>query len=88
MLASAPVVALADPAENATRIAAQYHQLAAEGAAVVLFPELCVTGYCCGDLFFTQPLLDATRDALASLVRATAGTRAALVVGAVVLTRA
>ncbi len=80
--ACAPVVALADPAENATRIAAQYHQLAAEGAAIVLFPELCVTGYCCGDLFFTQPLLDATRDALASLVRATAGTRAALVVGA------
>ena len=80
--ACAPVVALADPAENATRITEQFHQLAAEGASLVLFPELSVTGYCCGDLFFTQPLLDAARDALASLVRATAGARAALVVGA------
>ena len=80
--ACAPEVALADPAENATRIAAQYHQLAAEGASVVLFPELSITGYSCEDLFFTQPLLDAARDALTSLVRATSGTQAALVVGA------
>ena len=69
--ASAPAVALADPAENARRIAGQFHQLAAEGASVVLFPELSVTGYSCEDLFFTRPLLDATRDALAALVRAT-----------------
>jgi NAD+ synthase (glutamine-hydrolysing) len=80
--ASAPAVALADPAENARRIAAEFHQLAAEGASVVLFPELSVTGYSCEDLFFTGPLLDAAREALAALVRATSGTQAALVVGA------
>jgi NAD+ synthase (glutamine-hydrolysing) len=80
--ASAPAVALADPAENARRIATEFHQLAAEGASVVLFPELSVTGYSCEDLFFTRPLLDAARDALAALVRATSGTQAALVVGA------
>jgi NAD+ synthase (glutamine-hydrolysing) len=80
--AAAPAVALADPAENARRIATEFHQLAAEGASVVLFPELSVTGYSCEDLFFTRPLLDATRDALAALVRATSGTQAALVVGA------
>ena len=80
--AAAPVVALADPAANAQRIAAEFHQLAAEGASIVLFPELSVTGYTCEDLFFTRPLLDATRAALASLVRATSGTQAVLVVGA------
>ena len=80
--AAAPAVALADPAENAQRIAAEFHQLAAEGASVVLFPELSVTGYSCEDLFFTRALLDASRAALASLVRATSGTQAVLVVGA------
>ena len=80
--ACAPAVALADPAENASRIAAQFFQLAAEGASVVLFPELSITGYSCEDLFFTQPLLDAARDALGSLVRSTSGTQTALVVGA------
>ncbi|HET6473119.1 MAG TPA: NAD(+) synthase [Pseudomonadales bacterium] len=80
--ACAPAVALGDPAENARRIAAEFHQLASEGAAVVLFPELSATGYTCEDLFFTQALLDATRDALTSLVRATSGTHAVLVVGA------
>ena len=39
----------------------------------MLFPELSITGYSCEDLFFTRPLLDAARDALASLVRATSG---------------
>ncbi len=80
--ACAPLVALADPAENATRISAEFHQLAAEGASVVLFPELSITGYSCEDLFFTQSLLDATRDALDSLVRATSGAQAVLIVGA------
>ena len=48
----------------------------------MLFPELSITGYSCEDLFFTSPLLDASRAALASLVRATSGTQAVLVVGA------
>ncbi len=80
--AAAPAVALADPAENANRIAAEFHQLVAEGASLVLFPELSITGYSCEDLFFTQPLLDAARTALASLARATSGTQSVLVVGA------
>jgi NAD+ synthase (glutamine-hydrolysing) len=80
--ACAPAVALADPAENARRIATEFHQLASEGAALALFPELSVTGYSCEDLFFTQALLDATRDALTALVRATSGTHTVLVVGA------
>src|SRR5262249_10509540 len=82
MAACAPSIALADPRENAARIATEYHQLAAEGASVALFPELCVTGYTCEDLFLTQPLLEASRDALISLVTATSATHCVLVVGA------
>ena len=79
--ACAPAVALAEPAENARRIATHYRQLAAEGASVVLFPELSITGYSCEDLFLSAPLQTAARDALATLVRATAGVEAVLVVG-------
>src|SRR5262245_58695014 len=79
--ACAPAVVLAEPAENARRIAAQYRQLAAEGASVVLFPELSLTGYSCEDLFLSAPLQDAARDALATLVRATGGVESVLVVG-------
>ncbi len=79
--ACAPCVSLAEPAENAQRIATHYRQLAGEGASLVLFPELSVTGYSCEDLFFSQALLDASRDALAVLVRATTGLDSVLVVG-------
>jgi NAD+ synthase (glutamine-hydrolysing) len=79
--ACAPAVALAEPAENARRIATQYRQLAAEGASLVLFPELSITGYSCEDLFFSEPLLTAARDALAMLVRATTGGETVLVAG-------
>jgi NAD+ synthase (glutamine-hydrolysing) len=79
--ACAPDVALAEPAENAMRIAAHYRQLAAEGASLVLTPELSITGYSCEDLFFSQPLLAAARDAIAVLVRATQAQHAVLVVG-------
>jgi NAD+ synthase (glutamine-hydrolysing) len=80
--ACAPPVAIADPAENAARIAAQFRELANEGASLVLFPELCLTGYSCEDLFLTEALHAASRAALSTLTRATAGIDAVLVVGA------
>ena len=44
----------------------RWPQPRAAGARLALFPELCITAYSCGDLFF-QPLL--LRDALAALSR-------------------
>jgi NAD+ synthase (glutamine-hydrolysing) len=79
--ACAPEVAIADPARNAANIAAEYRALAAQGAAVVLFPELALTGYSCEDLFYSRALHTAARQALATLARATQGESAALVVG-------
>ncbi len=48
------------------------HAAAEGGALVALFPELCVTGYSCSDLFFHSALLDAAENALSSFAEATA----------------
>ncbi len=77
-----PPVAIADPAVNAERIAAGFTAAAADGAGIVLCPELAVTGYSCEDLFYSRALATANRQALAHLVRTSAGVDAALVVGA------
>jgi NAD+ synthase (glutamine-hydrolysing) len=49
---------------------------------VVLFPELCVTGYTCADLFGQAALLEAGLRALGQIARSTAGSARLVVVGA------
>ncbi len=77
--AAAPPVALADPAANADAILNAY-RAAPEDAAIVLLPELAVTGYTCEDLFFTDDLRTATLAALRRI--AGASDQRTLVVGA------
>lgn len=48
---------------------------------VVVFPELCLTGYTCADLFDQSVLLDAARTALETIVRAVEGKDRLVVVG-------
>ncbi|MEQ8857138.1 MAG: NAD(+) synthase [Pseudomonadales bacterium] len=69
--AVAPVLALADPADNAGRIAAHLRTLAADHVSLALFPELALTGYSCDDLFFTTDLQRHVRSALVNLAAAT-----------------
>ena len=66
IVAVAPPVAIADPQANAGRIANAYGDAPAD-AAIVLLPELSVTGYSCEDLFFNDDLRRATHAALAEL---------------------
>lgn len=51
-----PSIRVADCAYNSEQIISQISYMAENGARVAVFPELCVTGYTCGDLFL-QPLL-------------------------------
>jgi NAD+ synthase (glutamine-hydrolysing) len=80
--ASAPEVAIADPERNAERIVAAFERASADSAALLLLPELALTGYSCEDLFASSTLLSANHRALAHLVRATRQRRTVLVVGA------
>ncbi len=77
-----PEVRVADPAWN---VAAHLRLLADvrdRGAAYAVCPELGISGYTCGDLFFQETLLAATRDALGRLADATRDWPMALSVGA------
>ncbi len=65
--AASPKVAIADPTANAKAIIEQATTLAANGASIGLFPELCVTGYSAEDLFFSDTLLNGCHTALAYL---------------------
>ncbi len=62
---------VADCGYNAERIVKMLLQAEAEGVRVVAFPELCLTGYTCGDLFAQQLLVEGAEGALMQLVEAT-----------------
>jgi NAD+ synthase (glutamine-hydrolysing) len=65
--AVAPQLVLANPAANADHIVSHLSTLSEQGVAVALFPELCLTGYSCEDLFLSSDLQRATRTALATI---------------------
>lgn len=59
-----PDVRVADIPYNTEQICIGIDKAAAEKAKVVVFPELCVTGYTCGDLFLHETLLTEAEEAL------------------------
>ena len=67
--ASIPVH-VADPRANAEEILRAMERAEEARANLLLLPELCVTGYSCGDLFGLDTLLDAAREALTQIVEA------------------
>ena len=52
-----PSIKIGDASANARQIAAVIQEAAADGVAAIAFPELSITGYTCGDLFFRRELL-------------------------------
>ena len=62
--AATPAIRLADPAHNAAACAELAENTAAEGVKLVVFPELCLTGATCGDLFTHDRLITGAREAL------------------------
>ncbi|AAK25581.1 NAD(+) synthase [Caulobacter vibrioides] len=76
-----PKVKLADPAANAQNVVALAREAHAEGVAVVVFPELGLTGYTIDDLLQQEALLDAVEAAIATLTEASAGLAPMIVVG-------
>lgn len=81
-VAAAPAVHIADPAANAAAIIALLQEAdAAVHPDIVVFPEMCVTGYTCGDLFHNETLLEGALGALRDIAAATASTGSVAVVG-------
>ena len=59
-----PKIKVADTCHNGEAIRRQMRETAQAGAKVVVFPELCITGYTCGDLFWQDTLLEAAKKEL------------------------
>ena len=67
-----PAVRVGDVAKNAEDICRYIEKADAQGSDLVVFPELALTGYSCGDLFFQQALHDAVKAGLKKIVDCTA----------------
>lgn len=76
-----PDIKVADCTYNSNNIINLAKEAACNGASVILFPELCVTGYTCGDLFLQTRLINSAKDALENITLKTAGLDAVIVVG-------
>lgn len=60
--AATPSIKVADCAYNADRILSLVKEAHEEGVHLLVLPELCITGYTCGDLFFQQALIESARE--------------------------
>ena len=79
--AATPDVRVADCEFNATEIICMVHEMETEGAKVMVFPELCITAYTCGDLFWQENLLEEAKVQLVRIAEETADVDAVIFVG-------
>ncbi|KAA9007515.1 NAD(+) synthase [Paenibacillus spiritus] len=79
--AASPEMRVADCEFNTAHILEVIDQAEARQVEYLVFPELCITGYSCGDLFMQRRLLDSAKDSLVRIAEATAGKSMILVVG-------
>jgi len=66
--AAVPAVKVADVEYNVQQIESLIAQAEGRGVEVIVFPELCITGYSCQDLFKEQLLLDRAESAVIALL--------------------
>ena len=78
---SSPKIKLCDPVQNAEILSHAAHEAYAEGAEIIAFPELALTGATAGDLYFQEALTEAAEAALASYARKTKDIEALSFVG-------
>ena len=70
--AATPDIRVADVEFNTAKICEAISEACEQKAKIIVFPELCVTGYTCGDLFTQDVLLKAAKDALIRIAEYTA----------------
>lgn len=79
--AAAPVLTVADPASNSKEIIALIKKAEKNKVGLMVFPELCITGYTCGDLFYQEQLWLSQMEALKKILKATEGLRISVIIG-------
>lgn len=79
--AVSPALKVANTSYNTDRIIACAREAADNGAAVILFPELAIPSYTCGDLFFQQHLYEGNLKGLSRIIEASASLDAVIIAG-------
>lgn len=79
--AGTPTIQVADCIHNTEEILRLIREMSEHGAKIMGFPELCITGYTCQDLFWQNVLLDSARERLLWLADETKEIDALIVVG-------
>ncbi len=67
--AATPDIKVADCIYNAQSVCSDMKKAAEQGAKIVVFPELCLTGYTCSDLFWQERMLDAAKETLRKIIK-------------------
>ncbi|SHL15919.1 NAD(+) synthase [Fibrobacter sp. UWH4] len=76
-----PTLKVADTAYNTAEIIRCAREAIDGGAAFVVFPELCITGYTCSDLFHQELLLKKSLESLSEIAKAFADSDTVIAVG-------
>jgi NAD+ synthase (glutamine-hydrolysing) len=79
--AATPDIHVADPEYNSEKIIGLMQRSDAQHASVLVLPELCITGYTCGDLFLQRQLLAGAQAALGKILKASVGLDMLIAVG-------
>ncbi|MDO5134902.1 MAG: NAD(+) synthase [Eubacteriales bacterium] len=79
--AATPHITVADCRANGEEILRLIREMEAESAKIMVFPELCITGYTCQDLFLQRQLLDSAMETLRMLADRTREVDALIFVG-------
>ncbi|MDO4329581.1 MAG: NAD(+) synthase [Lachnospiraceae bacterium] len=79
--AATPKIKVADPEYNREQIVKLMEEGARERVQVMVFPELCLTGYTCQDLFLQFPLIRKAKEELGRIMEASRGVDMILFVG-------
>lgn len=76
-----PALKVCDCVFNTDEIIKNFNDAVKNGAEIVVFPELSITGYTCGDLFFQQTLLNSAENHLTKIINASKNINSLLFVG-------
>lgn len=79
--AGTPKIQVADCPHNAKEIVALIQEMQQRKAKIMVFPELCITGYTCEDLFWQSQLLESAKEQLLVIVEATKQVDALVFIG-------
>lgn len=79
--AATPYITVADCRANGEEIIRLIREMEKEHTKVMVFPELCITGYTCQDLFLQRRLLDSAWETLMRIAADTADVDALIFLG-------